>query len=220
MYYWKPFVQQHGLETYWVSGNEEITGYVRVESEQGLVQAREAVATDERSCEAILHHLHEVAKSNAAEAVVFHCPHSGTLGQYLRGFGSAQYAPDAQRETNLQMIVLDLPSCLRAMQPELSRRARKSEFCDVSARYNIITESASVGIELRGGEAVIGETTADGEKICVPDRQMAQFLAGFRSPQASGHRVLDVLFPPGDPYWYVDDISHRESNKPDAPDGL
>lgn len=119
--YWEHLVQQRGLGTYLASEIEgAATGYARVDSDRGSVQAKEAVATNDPACEAILHHLHEVANANSAEIVVFHCPHSGTLGRYLRRHGAAQYAPDAHRETNLQMIVLDLPSCLCAMQPELS----------------------------------------------------------------------------------------------------
>jgi ribosomal protein S18 acetylase RimI-like enzyme len=205
--YWRHLVQQRGLDTYLVSENGgEVTGYVRIESEGGSVQAREAVALDDASCEAILCHLYELATSEGAEVVVLFCPHSGTLGQYLRGHGAAQYAPDAQRETNLQMIVLDLPACLRALQPELSCRAHGSEFWSTCGRYNILTESAGVAIDLRRGDVTIVETTEDGENMRVSDRRMAQLLAGFRSHEASGHRLLDVLFPPGEPYWYVDDI--------------
>jgi predicted acetyltransferase len=205
--YWAHLVQQRGPGTYLICENEgAITGYVRVESDRGAVEAREAVAIDDPSCKAILGHLYEAAKANAAEVVVFHCPHCGTLGQCLRRRGAAQYAPDARRETNLQMIVLDLLSYLRALQPELSHRVQESEFYNTSGRYRIITENAGIAIDLQRGEVTIAKATGDGEEIRVPAKQMAQLLAGFRSHQTTGHRLLDTLFPPGEPYWYVDDI--------------
>ena len=127
--YWRYLVQQHGIDTYHVCENKgTVSGYVRIDSAKGSVQAREAIATDDAACESILHHLRGVAEVNKAEAVVFHCPHSGTLGSYLRLRGAAEYAVYAERETNVQVRFLDFSSCLRMLQGQFSQRIQGSEF--------------------------------------------------------------------------------------------
>ena len=53
-----------------------------------------------------------------------------------------------------------------------------------------------------------------GKPLHVPSQAMAQLIAGFRADQAvqvcegteNEKRLLEVLFPSCDPYWYVDDL--------------
>ena len=153
-----------------------------------------------------LHCLRGAAEANEAEVVVFHCPHDGTLGEYLRRHGAAEYAPGAERETDLHVRVLDLLSCLRMMEPQLSRRVQQSEFCNANLSFNLVTDDVSVGLRLHNGRTTVGGVIAQGQDIRAPGERMAQLPAGFSSAVQSNPRLLQVLFPPGEPYWYVDDI--------------
>lgn len=150
--------------------------------------------------------IHEVAQGHGAEVVVFHCPHTGTLGKYLRDHGAAEYAPEAERETSLQMRVLDLPSWLRTVEPQLSRRIQQREFCHVDADVNLVADDVHVGLRIQNGKVSVAEATEHGQDIRISANTMAQLLAGFSTAVQGDHRLLHVLFPPGEPYWYVDDI--------------
>jgi len=206
-YYWGHLVKALGIDTYHVVGHgSKITGYVRMDSGRGSVQAREVVALDEGACDSILHHLYQLAIANGAEAVVFHCPYSGTFGTHIRRHGAARYAPDAERETNLQMRLLDLRACLRMICPTLSHRVQQSEFFNLNRRYNLRTESASAGMHIQNGKVSLVETTDDAQDICIPEKRMAQLLTGFRLDEPFHDRFVDVMFPTDEPYWYVDDI--------------
>ena len=206
-YYWRHLVKKLGIDTYHVVGHgSKITGYVRIDSGRGFVQAKEVVTLDEGACDSILCHLYQLAIANGAEAVVFHCPHSGTFGIHIRRRGAAHYAPYAERETNLQMRLLDLRACLRMMCPTLSHRVQQSEFHNLNRRYNLLTESASAGLHIQSGKVSLVETTDDAQDIWISEKRMAQLLTGFRFDEAFHDRLVDVLFPTGEPYWYVDDI--------------
>jgi len=51
-YYWSYLVNKLGIDTYQIVGHgSKITGYVRIESGRGSVQAREVVALDESACD-------------------------------------------------------------------------------------------------------------------------------------------------------------------------
>jgi len=78
--------------------------------------------------------------------------------------------------------------------------------CNTDGCYNIITESAAVAVGLHRGRVTVREAKDDGENIRVPERRIAQLLTGFQSSRIKEHRILEVLFPPGDPYWHVDDL--------------
>ena len=69
-----------------------------------------------------------------------------------------------------------------------------------------MTESASAGLHIQNGKVSLVETTDDAQDIWIPEKRMAQLLTGFRFDEAFHWRFVDVMFPTGEPYWYVDDI--------------
>lgn len=207
-YYWRHLVNKLGIDTYQIVGHgSKITGYVRIDSGRGSVEAREVVALDEEACAAILHHLYQSATANGAEAVVFHCPHPGTFGAHIRRHGAAQYAPYAERDTNLQMRLLDLRQCLQVICPALSQRVQQSEFHNLNGRYNLLTENASAGLHIQNGRVSLVDAAGDAQDVWIPEKRMCQLLTGFRPDEPSDDRLVDVMFPAGEPYWYADDIS-------------
>jgi len=214
-YYWQYLVHSKGIGTYSaVRTGGALSGYFRVQAGERAVHVREVVARDEEACSTIVAAVHQLAQAHAAETVVFHCPHSGTFGAYVRIHGAAAHWPHAQRETNLQMRVLDLAGCLKGLQSHLSRRLRRSDLCSLEGRYNIVTENSSVGLCLRDGEVTVIDEAEGGEDIALPDKIMAQLLSGFHverpnhlsDSNAVHNRLIETMFPPGEPYWYVDDL--------------
>jgi len=197
-----------------VKSGDEITGYFRVEACQGRVQVREVVAMDEAVCETVLHDVYRIGETNGADIVVFFCPHEGTFGRYLRTHGAAEYAPHAQRPTNMQLRVLDLQGCLRKLRIGMSQRLRHSELGNTVGRYGIATEHDNAVLAISDSEVEVLGTTDDAKDIPIPASTMAQLISGFCGADiladsalaAEDRRLIEVLFPRGEPFWYVDDL--------------
>ena len=95
-----------------------------------------------------------------------------------------------------------------------SARILRSEFARSAGRYRILTEDGSVVLDVCDGRVDVLEEAPDAKDVPVAAGTMAQLLSGFRMPDHPGEgkeipgeqRLMEVLFPPTEPFWYVDDV--------------
>lgn len=215
MEYWEYLVREKGLDNYRVIQSErDLTGYFRIEASTGDVRLHEVAAVTEDACQGILRSACEAARDHGAGLLIVHCPHQSTFGSHLRQRGAAEYSPFADRLTSLQLKILDLPGCLRLLTADLSRRVERSELAGCQAKYQFATEDDRVVVRTGKGKVAVTEDAAQARRISIPSRTMAQLVCGFGTfrheaewhPPAEEARLLEVLFPPGEPYWHVDDL--------------
>ena len=83
--------------------------------------------------------------------------------------------------------------------------------------YNLkdsVTEEDYVVLKINKGRVEISEKLETYKEIHIPAKRMAQLISGFYVSEAikeckgnvSEIRLIDVLFPPREPYFYIDDI--------------
>ena len=152
MTYWTFLVSDRGIQTYRiVRSGKSVAAYLRVESSPAGVRVREIVAATPDICACLLHQVYEIAQSEKAVTITFHCPHRGTFGHFVRMHGAAAYSPFAERATALQLRILDLTGCLRLLQDTLSTRLKHSELARATGRYRLTTDDDEATVEIRKG---------------------------------------------------------------------
>ena len=215
MDYWKYRIDRHGIDKYYVvRAKEKTVGYFHIESSLEQIHIKEVVAISQVACETMLHEFYKFAKTNTAKMIVFHCPHQSIFGRCLRMNGAAEYSPYARRDTNLQMKILNLKGCLEMLGREFSKKLQQSELANMAGYYRIATEDDFAVLEINKGRVEVSEKLETYKEIYIPAKKIAQLISGFCVSKAikecKGNeaeiRLIEVLFPPREPYFYIDDI--------------
>lgn len=108
--------------------------------------------------------------------------------------------------------VIDTPALLRALQPELERRVRRSEWVARRSAVRIETPAGRATVRLDHGVIAIDDGRA-GNAITLPFHALGPLISGYQSivelqaatgvyiDGADTLRLLEVLFPEGYPHW-------------------
>jgi hypothetical protein len=213
--YWHYTIARFGAETYrMLRVGDQLGGYYRYEAAPGRLCVTELVSRDENACAQMLGEICERADSLGCSALTLHCPHNSVAGKYLAAHHAASFAPCAHRETTLQVRILNLPACLGKLTDRFAAALRRSELAGMSGRWTIATPTTAVTLVLASGAVHVLSEASSGSRITIADGAMAQLLAGFQCEQTmrsvaasdDGLRLMQILFPSPEPYWYVDDV--------------
>ncbi len=213
--YWEYLVGDKGLATYHVAQDANgIIGYYRLKEGPGRLEVREVVASDVGACGAILQAIGRRGRELQASMIDLYCPGNGVFGQFLARHCAARYCPHADRETNLQVRLLDLAGCLGLMRPTFAERIKRSEFADRPWHLRVDAGQSTAHVASDSEGVRVGQAARECLHVQVRPPAMAQLLAGFdvdrARPLATGSyeslRLMEILFPPQEPFWYADDV--------------
>lgn len=206
---WRPHHQRTRVEVA-VDPAGAIRGYLRATVGEQQLQVGEIAALDAGAAQALYDRVLYVAREQAANEIhVTATPtNRWTRLAFMRG---AQMRIGSGGGAGMVRL-LDLPSFLQAIQPELERRVATSEFATKRADIRIETPVGRATVRVEQGRVTIDDTRT-ASSITLPFHALGPLVAGYQPISelvgqpgvflhgAGRQRLLDVLFPEGYPHW-------------------
>ena len=206
---WRPR-DPHTLAEVAIDPAGAVRGYFRATPGASALEVGELYALDAGAAEALHDRLLHLAKEQAvAEIVVTATPEN----RWSRiAFAQGAQLCVGSGGGHGMVRVLDCAAFLRALQPELERRIRHSEYAAGRAALQLETPVGRGTIEVAAGAVAIGEAQA-ANALLLPFHSLAPLVTGYLPlAQLAGQpgvfvrgadtaRLVDVLFPEGYPHW-------------------
>jgi predicted N-acetyltransferase YhbS len=206
---WRPHSAQTRVEVA-VDPAGAIRGYLRAKHNEQQLRIDEIAALDTGAAQALYDRALYLGREQAATEIHVTAPPNNRWSRlaFMRG---AQVRIGSGGGAGMVRL-LDLPSFLQAIQPELERRVAASEFVAKRADIRIETPVGRATVRLDHGQVAIDETRS-ASSITLPFHALGPLIAGYQPIDellglpgvflrgAGRERLLDVLFPEGYPHW-------------------
>lgn len=206
---WRPFRPETRVEVA-VDPARAIRGYLRASAHEGRLNVGEVATLDINAAQAIYDRMLSLARD--VEATTIHVTATPDSRWTRLAFRNGAQVRVGSGGGHGMVRLLDLPSFLEAIRPELTRRVARSEFVSEDADLRIETPVGNATLRVRQGAIEIGKQRA-GSSLALPFHALGPLITGYQPideliglPGVFMHgtdrrRLIDVLFPEGYPHW-------------------
>lgn len=187
-----------------------LRGYLRATPDGQQLRVSEIVALDAGAAQALYDRVLYLAREQAAAEI--HVTATPTNRWSRLAFSRGAQLRISSGSGAGMVRLLDLPSFLQAIQPELEQRVATSEFAGRRVGIRVETPVGRATVRVEHGEVVIDETRS-ASSVTLPFHALGPLITGYQPITellgqpgvflhgAGGQRLLDVLFPEGYPHW-------------------
>ena len=192
-----------------------IIGYLTLRKGDGMSVREIVVKPDEASCRSALGALVREAKRREVRQIELPLPPDDAFAVFVRQYVRAEFVTWTHPTGNQLLAILDFPTLMKRLEPELEARWRRARTRIGNVRFTLASEIGAVGIAVTRGRVRVGEPVR-GSRVVVPRRWLSGLLTGYYAvgdiAPRKGARIparlrpaLDVLFPTSCPFIYQGD---------------
>ncbi len=187
-----------------------IRGYMRVALRDDHLNVGEIMALDRGAARALIDRLIHLARERDAQEIVIVAPPDHLVSRVAWAHG-AQVCIGSGGGAGM-VRVLDFPALLRAIEPELRRRVSHSEWMCRQGEVRIETPVGRATVRVSHGDIAIDDRRVT-HAITLPFHALGPLVTGYQGIEdlqamtgvyIDGHdtlRLIEVLFPAGNPHW-------------------
>lgn len=206
---WRPHNPQTQVEVA-IDPAGALRGYLRATPDEQQLRVGEIVALDAGAAQALYDRVLYLAREQGA--IEIHVTATPTNRWSRLAFSRGAQLRIGSGSGAGMVRLLDLPSFLQAIQPELERRVATSELVARRADLCIETPVGRATVRVEHGAVTIDETRT-ASSVTLPFHALGPLITGYQPISellgqpgvflrgAGSQRLLDVLFPEGYPHW-------------------
>lgn len=206
---WRPYNAQTRVEVA-IDPAGALRGYLRAAPDGQQLRVGEIVALDAGAAQALYDRVLYLAREQAATEI--HVTATPTNRWSRLAFHRGAQLRIGSGSGAGMVRLLDLPSFLQSIQPELERRVATSEFAAKRVAIRIETPVGRATVRVEHGKVAIDETRT-ANSVTLPFHALGPLITGYQPiTELLGQagvflhgvdcqRLLDVLFPEDYPHW-------------------
>jgi predicted N-acetyltransferase YhbS len=188
----------------------EVRGYFRATVQDESIDVQEIAALDDHAAQSLYDRLLRLARDTNGNEVRVQATPDMRWSRWAFAHGASATVSNGSGHGMVR--VLDMPAFFRAILPELERRVRLSEFRHEAAHMRLETPLGSLGFLVDHGTVRL-TVGREGSLVTLPWSAFGSLVAGYRAAETlrgqpgvrieGEHtlRLLQVLFPEGNPHW-------------------
>jgi len=203
------------LKAFVVEDGGEVAAYAAFRERRDRLVVAEVGWRREDAFGTLLREFSEIAIRMRSGSIHVHLPAGHPFAEFCQAYGcevSSWYPWNGDG----MLRIIDLESLFRKIRAELGGRVRRSGLGDYSGSLTIETDLGAVTLEIDGGNVAVNPGGGGGSLLRLPQARLAQLVVGYRSlrslllepgVEARGdtQRLVDALFPRGEPYVWMSD---------------
>jgi predicted N-acetyltransferase YhbS len=206
---WRPSNELQRVEVV-VDPVRVVRGYFRASVHEGHINVHEIAALDDHAAQALFDRLLYLARETQGHEVHVSATPDMRWSRWAFAHGASSIVSSGDGHGMVR--VLDMNGLFHAMLPELERRVAWSEYSHAEGHVRLETPLGSLGIAVDHGKVRI--TNGRGASlVTLPWSAFGSLVTGYRASETlvgqpgvrieGEHtlRLLQVLFPEGNPHW-------------------
>ncbi len=208
---WRPASDQQTIEVV-LDPLRVVRGYFRASIHAHQIEVHEIAALDDQAAQALFDRLIYLAHAVPGRDVRVNATPNTRWSRWAFVHGASSVVSGAGGHGMVR--VLDMPGFFDKILPELERRIAFSEYRHAEAHVRLETPLGSLGIAIEHGKPRI-TNGRDAALVTLPWSAFGSLMTGYRASETlvgqpgvriegdHTQRLLQVLFPEGNPHWSV-----------------